>query len=135
MKAPTAAWIQVSRMRGAPRPPITIAIAHRPTMNGSTSRSRCMSIGVDFDSSTELNGTSQSITMNPAIIHGSRRVVFGQSPPRAAARACSMRAAQARACCVRAGLQRGGAAVGGGHRCEPERRDARPARRQPAAAR
>ena len=70
---PIAAWIQVSRRRGANRPPRTTATIHAPTTSGSTSRSSFRSIGEGTISSIESNGTSQSTARKTANAHGRSR--------------------------------------------------------------
>ena len=80
-KAPTPAWIHVSFIRGASRPPTRSPTAHVRTTNGSTSRSNLRSIGSWKVSSMSLNGTIQSTARKPANVHGSSRVVCGQSSP------------------------------------------------------
>ena len=79
--APTPAWIHVSFIRGASRPPTRSPTAHVRTTNGSTSRSNLRSIGSWKVSSMSLNGTIQSTARKPANVHGSSRVVCGQSSP------------------------------------------------------
>ena len=73
-------WIPVTRRRGDPSPPTAIDSSHVPAMIGSTSRSKCKSIGSDTVRPIELNGTTHRTAMNAASIHGSTRVVRGQSP-------------------------------------------------------
>ena len=69
--AASAAWIGVKRHLGAPGPPAASATTQVSTITGSTRRSRLRSIGSEALSNTPLNGTSQSMAMKPAIIHGS----------------------------------------------------------------
>ena len=88
---PTAAWIAVRRSRGAPGPLLASSSTQVAKMTGSTSRSSFASIGSWKRSWIESNGTSHSIAMNAASIHGSTRVVLGQFPsPVASARAPSL---------------------------------------------
>ena len=76
----------MKRHLGAPGPPAASATTQVSTITGSTRRSRLRSIGSEALSNTPLNGTSQSMAMKPAIIHGSSRVVCGQSSRRGRSR-------------------------------------------------
>src|SRR3954454_22042150 len=83
----SATWIGVRRSRGASLGPDANARIHTPKTKGRKIRSSFMSIGVEKARAPLSNGTSHSIAMNAATIHGIARVVCGQSSPGACASA------------------------------------------------